>query len=198
MLRSNPIGKRPVEPGLRIETDRESAYTVEDPGDYLHREPFVVSFRVRGLDSTQAFSFKLVNIHTDPDETDIELDALDDVFVAVQQDGSGEDDVILLGDLNVDERHLRELGRLPDIAHVIAGVKTNTRRTKSYDNIVLDARNTTEYTGHCGVLDLMAEFGLTMDQALNVSDHMPVWAEFSVFESGSGAVIATRPGQGTR
>ena len=53
----------------RIETDRESAYTAADPGDYLHREPFVASFRVRGLDSTQAFSFKLVNIHTDPDET---------------------------------------------------------------------------------------------------------------------------------
>ena len=32
----------------RIETDRESAYTVADPGDYLHREPFVASFRVRG------------------------------------------------------------------------------------------------------------------------------------------------------
>ena len=77
-------------------------------------------------------------------------------------------------------------------------MKTNTRRTKSYDNILLDARNTTEYTGRSGVFDLMAEFGLTTEQALEVSDHMPVWAEFSVFESGSGAVIASRPGQGTR
>ena len=131
-------------------------------------------------------------------EAALELDALDDVFVNVQRDGSGEDDVILLGDLNVDERHLGELGRLPNIAHAIAEVKTNTRRTKSYDNIVLDARATTEYTGRSGVFDLMAEFGLTVDQALEVSDHMPVWAEFSVFESGSGAVIASRPGQGTR
>ncbi len=102
------------------------------------------------------------------------------------------------GDLNVDERHLGELGRLPNIAHAIAGVKTNTRRTKSYDNIVLDARNTTEYTGHSGVFDIMAEFDITTEQALGVSDHMPVWAEFSAFESGSGAVIATRPGPGTR
>ncbi len=102
------------------------------------------------------------------------------------------------GDLNADEGHLGELGRLPNIAHAIAGVKTNTRRTKSYDNIVLDARNTTEYTGHSGVFDLMAEFDITTEQALDVSDHMPVWAEFSVFESGGGAVIATRPGQGTR
>lgn len=114
------------------------------------------------------------------------------------QHGSGEDDVILLGDLNVDDRHLGELGRLPDIAHAIAGAKTNTRRTKSYDNIVLNAQSTTEYTGHSGVFDLMAEFGLTMDQALDVSDHMPVWAEFSAFESGGGAVIATRPGPTAR
>ncbi len=42
-------------------------------------------------------------VHTDPDETDTELDALDDVFAAVQRSGNGEDDVILLGDLNVDE-----------------------------------------------------------------------------------------------
>ncbi len=182
----------------RIEADGESAYTAEDRGDYLHREPFVANFRVRGPELDRAFTFKLVNIHTDPDETDLELDALDDVFVAVQRDGSGEDDVILLGDLNVDERHLGELGRLPNIAHVIAGAKTNTRRTKSYDNIVLDAQRTTEYTGHSGVFDLMAEFGLTMDQALDVSDHMPVWAEFSAFESGGGAVTAARPGQRTQ
>ncbi len=101
-------------------------------------------------------------------------------------------------DPNVDEPHLTQFGRLPNIAHAIAGVKTNTRRTKSYDNIVLDARNTTEYTGHWGVFDLMAEFDITTEQALDVSDHMPVWVEFSAFESGGPAVIATRPGQGTR
>lgn len=124
--------------------------------------------------------------------------ALDDVFVAVQQDGSGEDDVILLGDLNVDERYLGKLGRLPNIVYAIAGVRANTRRRKSYDNILLDAQATTEYTGRSGVFDLVAEFGLTTEQALDVSDHMPVWAEFSAVESEGGAVIATRPGQGTR
>ncbi len=34
---------------------------------------------------------------------------------------------------------------------------------------MLDARATTEYIGHSGVFDLMAELGLTMDQALDVS-----------------------------
>jgi hypothetical protein len=29
----------------------------------------------------------------------------------------------------------------------------------------------------------MAEFGMSVDEALKVSDHLPVWAEFSVRES---------------
>ena len=100
----------------RIEVDRTQLYTVDDPDDLLHREPMVARFRVRGPPAEQAFTFKLVNIHTDPDETDTELDALDDVFSGRPQRRRGEDDVILLGDLNVDDRHLGDLGRLPESA----------------------------------------------------------------------------------
>ena len=177
----------------RIEVDRGSVYTVPDPRDDLHREPLVARFRVRGPPPDQAFTFSLVNIHTDPDETDQELDALDGVFVAVQRDGSGEDDVILLGDLNVDEYHLGELGSLPNVVHAISGVKTNTRGTKSYDNILFDRRATPEFTGSWGVLDPMAEFGLTVDEALAVSDHLPVWAEFIIYEGGTPGSVAARP-----
>jgi deoxyribonuclease-1-like protein len=53
-----------------------------------------------------------------------------------------------------------------------------------YDNLVFDGRATSEFTGRSGVLDLMVEYGLSEEQALEVSDHFPVWAEFSVFESG--------------
>lgn len=176
----------------RIEVDRNSVYTASDPSDLLHREPLVASFRVRGVTSGQPFSFTLINIHTDPDETDQELDALDDVFVAVQR-ASREDDVILLGDLNVDSRHLGELGRVPGAGWVIDGAMTNTRRNKSYDNLVYHRPSTTEYTGYSGVLDLEAEFGLTRAEALDVSDHLPVWAEFTTRENAVGAPIATRP-----
>jgi deoxyribonuclease-1-like protein len=169
----------------RINVDRASVYTVPDPSDLLHREPLVARFHVRGEPAARMFSFSLVNIHTDPDETKTELNALADVFTSVQNNGSGEDDVILLGDLNVDEFHLGRLGQLPDIAHAIKGVKTNTRRTKMYDNIVFNGRATTEFTGRAGVFDLMKEFSLTEAQALAISDHMPIWAEFSVHESGS-------------
>lgn len=177
----------------RVEVDRTSLYTVADPDDLLHREPFVAGFRARGAPQQEAFTFALVDIHTDPDETDGELNALDDVFRAVRNDGRGEDDVILLGDLNVDESHLGQLGALPYIAYVVSGVPTNTRGTQTYDNIIFDRRATTEYSGTAGVLDVMREFNLTMDQALLVSDHLPVWAEFSVYEGGKPGNVAAQP-----
>jgi endonuclease/exonuclease/phosphatase family metal-dependent hydrolase len=182
----------------RIEVDRGSIYTPGDPEDLLHREPLVARFRVRSAAPDQAFTFSLVNIHTDPDETDTELDALDDVFTAVQRNATGEDDVILLGDLNVDERHLGELGALPQIAWVVSGRTTNTRGSKSYDNILFDRRATTEYTGYWGVLDLLGEYNLSLEEALAVSDHLPVWAEFSAWEGAAAPHLVARPDTSAR
>jgi deoxyribonuclease-1-like protein len=176
-----------------IEVDRSALYTVADPDDLLHREPLVGWFRVRGPASNQAFTFSLVNIHTDPDETKQELDALADVFRAVRDDGRHEDDVILLGDLNVDDHHLGLLGQISNIHPAIRGVASNTRGDKLYDNIIFSDLATSEYTSRWGVFDMIRQFNLTMDEALEVSDHMPVWAEFSAYEGGQGGRIATRP-----
>ena len=182
-----------------IEVDRNELYTVLDPDDMLHREPLVAWFRVRGPPPAEAFTFSLVNIHTDPDETREELNALDDVYLAVLNDGRNEDDVIVLGDLNVDYRHLGDLGRLPDMSWVIKGQETNTRKTKSYDNILFNRRATAEFLGRGGVFDFMREFNLTTQEALEISDHLPVWAEFSIFEGGQPGRLAARPGvTGTR
>ena len=46
------------------------------------------------------------------------------------------------------------------------------------------------------MFDFLREYNLTSDQALEVSDHMPVWAEFSVYEGGQPGRIATVPGTG--
>ncbi|MGC3972323.1 MAG: endonuclease/exonuclease/phosphatase family protein [Pirellulales bacterium] len=179
----------------RVEIDRSPSgtYTVRDPDDLLHREPLVAGFRARNAPPNEAFTFSLVNIHTDPDEVDAELNALDDVFRAVRNDGRGEDDVILLGDLNTDEGHLGQLGQVPYIDCAIRGTPTNTRRDKTYDNILFDRNATTEYLGVPGVLDLVRQFNLTQDQALKVSDHLPIWAEFSVYEGGRPGSVAGLP-----
>ncbi len=176
-----------------IEVDRAKTYTVADPDDRLHRAPLVSWFRVRGPPADQAFTFKLINIHTDPNETKTELNALDDVVYAVRKDGDNEDDVILLGDLNVDDKHLGELGTVPYISWLISGVPTNTRGTRQYDNLLLNREATVEFTGRGGVMDLLREYNLTMEQALEVSDHMPIWAEFSIYENGLAGPVAPRP-----
>lgn len=177
----------------RIEVDPSSVYTVDDPDDLLHREPLVAGFRVRGPPPEQAFTFTLINIHTDPDETDQELDALGEVFRAVRNDGRHEDDIILLGDLNVDDRRLGDLGLVSDIMWVISGTPTNTRRTKQYDNILFQRQATVEYTGRAGVFDFASEYQMSMDDALKVSDHFPVWAEFSAYEGGQSGRLARQP-----
>lgn len=172
-----------------------SVYTVDDPDDRLHREPLVAGFSVRGPPAAQAFTFTLIDIHTDPDEVVKELDALDDVYRAVRDDGRHEDDVILLGDLNTDDAHLGELGQMPYLMAAISKTPSNTRGTKLYDNLIFDRRATSEFTGRSGVLNLMHEYQLSLQQALEVSDHFPVWGEFSVYEGGHGGTVAAVPGE---
>ena len=175
-----------------IEIDRHQLYVINDPDDVLHREPFVGWFRARGPEVEQAFTFTLVNIHVDPDETDVELDALDDVYHVVLRDGRNEDDVIILGDFNVSDSELGELGTVPGLTAVIQSMPTNTRKTAQYDNIVFVDAATTEFTGRGGIFDFLREYNLSMQHALEVSDHLPVWAEFSVYEGGKPGQIAQR------
>ncbi|HVU90250.1 MAG TPA: endonuclease/exonuclease/phosphatase family protein [Pirellulales bacterium] len=179
-----------------IEMVPGSMYTVDDPDDRLHREPLVAGFTVRGPPPAQAFTFTLIDIHTDPDEVASEMNALDDVYRAVRDDGRHEDDIILLGDLNTDDGHLGELGQMPYLIAAISKQPSNTRGNKLYDNIIFDRRATTEYTGRSGVLNLMREYQLSLQDALEVSDHFPVWAEFSVYEGGQrGSAVASAPGE---
>ncbi len=167
----------------RIELVPDSTYTIPDRNDRLHREPFVARFRTIGAEGGAPFTFTLVNVHTDPDEVDEEVDVLDDAYRFVLRTDPSEDDVIVLGDLNADESKFGELAGIPNATWAVSGMPTNTRRTKTYDNLVFDGAATDEYTGRWGVLDLEAEFGLTRDEAIAVSDHLPVWAAFTATES---------------
>jgi endonuclease/exonuclease/phosphatase family metal-dependent hydrolase len=179
-----------------VEVNRQSIYTVNDPQDLMHREPLVALFRVRGPAPNEAFTFVLVNVHTDPDETKEELDALADVYHAVRQASGGEDDIIILGDLNVDDQHLGRLGKIPGVRPIVTRVFTNTRQNKLYDNIVVHQSSTAEFTGRWGVFDVrqLTNPPLTLEQALMMSDHLPVWAEFSAYESAAPGRVAARPG----
>ena len=60
---------------------------------------------------------------------------------------------------------------------------TNTRKNLAYDNILFERGATSEYLGNWGVLDMETIYGLSREQTLKVSDHLPVWADFDVRES---------------
>ncbi len=166
----------------RVEVDPSSVGTAPNPGDKLHRPPMFARFRTRASPPEAAFTFWMVDTHTDPDEVPQEVDALADVFVAMQRARPDEDDVILLGDLNAAPNQFGRIAQIPNIGWAVSGTTTNTRRSKTYDNIIFSRSATTEYLGRWGVLDLQSTFGLSLDQALQVSDHNPVWAAFHPWE----------------
>jgi hypothetical protein len=148
-----------------------------------------VRFRTRVTPADQAFTFWLVDIHTDPDEVPQELEALTGVFQSMQALRPDEDDVILLGDLNAGPPEFSSFKRIPGIGWAVSGTTTNTRRSKTYDNLVFAQPATAEYLGKWGVLDLQSTFGIPLDTALEVSDHNPVWAAFYPAETRSSAAV---------
>jgi endonuclease/exonuclease/phosphatase family metal-dependent hydrolase len=184
----------------RIALRPDSAYVVQDPGQLMSREPMVASFETRTgtADGRAPFRFTLINVHTSPSEVANnavinEMNVLDDVFASVRNYEyavSGEEDYIMLGDLNVDTENLRELGQIPGVFSVAGDTRTNTRRTQTYDHILIDRNMTQEFTGRYGVLDLQNTFGISEEEALKISDHQPLWAEFTIYESPQFGPVA--------
>lgn len=167
-----------------IETDRDQLYSVEDPDNLLLREPLVGWFRAKQNDARKAFTFTLVNVHIDPDRSDAEVRLLPELVQSIRRDGRDEDDIILSGDFGADAlsmAYLRQRGftvALNETPTLVSGSQT-------LDNIVFFSKATDEYIGRSGTLDFLRKSNLSIDQALQVSDHLPVWAEFSFVEGGA-------------
>jgi exonuclease III len=177
-----------------VEVDRSTVYTVEDTAGRFRHPPLVALFRVRGPAASEAFTFQLINVQTDPQQAAAELDLLADVFKAVRDDGRNEDDIIMLGDFAADENHLGRLAAIPGLCAAITSAPTTVRGTRRADNILFDRRATIEFTGRAEVFDLMRECDLTVEEALEVSEHLPVWAEFTSYEGGQQGHVAEQAG----
>jgi deoxyribonuclease-1-like protein len=181
-----------------IMIDPNTVFTVGDPNNLLHREPLVASFRTKAP-ADSAFTFTLVNVHTDPgpepDVLPLELAALAEVYREVRRTGRGEDDIIMLGDFNADDAYLAKqtrLGQIPGVTPLIRGVFSNTRQNKLYDNLIVHQPSTTEYAGKSDMFNFGQAYNLSPAEAEQVSDHFPVWAEFSVYELDYNGSIARR------
>lgn len=177
----------------RVRLDEDRVYIMNDDEDRMHREPMVASFVAipTGVEDRRPFSFTLINVHTDPAHVasgsgrENELDVLGDVYANVRNweySRYGEDDFILLGNLNAPADRLGRLGRIPGLTSVARSHPTDTAGTVTRDHILVDLNTTGEFTREAGVLDYVGDLGLSEQQAVRISDHRPVWAQFSSFE----------------
>ena len=177
-----------------IEVDRTTVYFIEDPLNRFRTKPLVGEFRARGPDPAEAFTFSLINVETDPDRAAAEVDLLAEVYRAVRDHQPNEDDIIMLGDFERDDSHLGRLNGLLGVAPLVSGVPTTVRGTHLLDNILLDRNATREFTGRVEVVDLLRVMEMTAPEAAEISEHLPVWAEFSVYEGGqAGHAQAAAP-----
>jgi hypothetical protein len=176
-----------------IEVDPSTVFEVEDPEGHFWRPPLVATFRVRGPEPDEAFTFTLINVHINPNDAVAELDLLDDAFRAIRDAAPAEDDFVLLGSFAADDHYVEQSLRHADATCLITGVPTTTRGTHLADNLVIHRAATTEYTGRAGVVDLMRAFDLSMQEASEISAHLPVWAEFALWEGNRAGPVAARP-----
>ncbi|MEC7501770.1 MAG: endonuclease/exonuclease/phosphatase [Planctomycetota bacterium] len=175
-----------------VEIDRQATYTVADPHDRILFEPLVALFRARTFNPDTAFTFKLVNVHLDPLNTVEELDTLQDVYNVVLGDADQEDDVLLLGNFSADTNRLFEWGDAFGIQPAHQYASAGSVATAATDNLCLHKLTTQEFNGKSGVVDIVRFFNLTSGEAAIVSDHFPVWAEFSAREGLRPSRFATR------
>jgi len=150
-----------------------------DPGDIFIREPYTATFRAG------EFDFTLCTIHilfgSGPVERRKELIYLDEVAEQIQAANGAEQDVILLGDFNFPPT---------DRGWQLAGwtalfqepIKTTIGDKSLYDNIWIEPKATTEFSGDRSMFSFDATLyaGDLKRASLEVSDHRPVSARFRI------------------
>ena len=70
---------------------------------------------------------------------------------------------------------------------VVYDTATSTDKESQYDNLVFAQNATVEFTGQGGVFDFLSAYNLSLANAQAISQHMPVWAEFSTLEGDQQA-----------
>jgi endonuclease/exonuclease/phosphatase family metal-dependent hydrolase len=157
--------------------------TWADPGDIFERNPLGIYFQTR-----DKFDFILIDNHIQPANAAREIAALPDV-VKYYQELWNETDVVILGDFNADgsyydETTLTAVFPVTEYQFIITNDYDTTVAAgdNTYDRIIITASAVEDYAGLCGVIRFEEAYdftGLTI-QPRHVSDHYPVWAEFTI------------------
>lgn len=164
----------------RIETDRYQLYTIEDPENLMTYDPLVGWFRCKESTASEAFTFSLVNIRINRQST-TESSFVPNLFHAVSSDGRNEDDLILIGDFGGNPGQIAKLNS-DSVKFAIRNIPTDVAGQNMFDCILFPTQGTTEFTGRSGVFDFLRKYNMSLEQAVEISPQMPVWAEFYVVE----------------
>lgn len=168
-----------------VEIDLSKLCWLEDSKGRLYERPLVGVFRARGVHPSEAFTFALVAVSFRPQAPSDNVALLEQLYQTVGKQYPGEDDIILVGTLYVPWTPLEQWAQKSDVAWALGCSELGwTEGTLCSDNIVFPLRATVEYTGRSGRVDLVQELGLGVQDAMEFSDHSPIWAEFSIYEGG--------------
>jgi hypothetical protein len=75
----------------------------------------------------------------------------------------------------------QELAVLPGL---VESIGRDGRGDEMLDHIIFPPSTGDEFTGRSGVIDFLRKFNLSLEQAGQVSEHLPVWSEFFAEEGG--------------
>ncbi|XP_070964695.1 deoxyribonuclease-1-like 1 [Oncorhynchus clarkii lewisi] len=192
---SERLGRTPSYQEQYVFVFRIGSVTVTDqyqysdmlPGDEdaFSREPFIVRLHTP---KTAIRDFVLVPQHTTPTNATKEIDALYDVFLDVKKKWKTEM-VMFLGDFNADcgyvakknRQHVRLYSNQAFVWLIGDTEDTTVRQTTTcaYDRIVVhgEAFEKAIVPQSAQPFNFAKEYGLTEEQALDVSDHYPVEVE---------------------
>ncbi len=168
----------------RVMIDRSTLADVVDSLGRLSVKPLAAAFRTKEPPPDKAFTFVLINVKLDPGKAEQERELLPDIFRSFQDNPRNEDDILMLGNFELPLHEIGPLALLPEIVSVQRDLPTTIDRRWSPDNIFFPQRATAEYVERFGILDFATLFALTPEETAAISKHMPLWADFSIFEGG--------------
>jgi endonuclease/exonuclease/phosphatase family metal-dependent hydrolase len=155
-------------------------YVFPDSEDLFEREPFVANFKAKN----GSLDFVSITIHAKPENATQEINDLPFVVDDAKKKYQGEDDFIIMGDLNADCDYFNENSQSPlkssDYFWIINNsVDTTTKSTVcTYDRIIITSPAKNDFTGDSGVFRFDSVYNLTYENTIAVSDHYPVYADF--------------------
>jgi endonuclease/exonuclease/phosphatase family metal-dependent hydrolase len=166
----------------------EASAVYPDEAKNFERPPMAAYFKAAGFD------FIILNNHIKPDETQVQTTK----EIALLPEAARyftrlwhENDVLIVGDLNADGAYYNEINLaevFPESAWtIITGNDCDTtvsaNNTYTYDRFIISKNAREDWLGTWGVVrfDTWPDCRkITSNPGTDISDHYPIWAEFSV------------------